>query len=154
MDISLNYPGQGSPNLTAYTFAAPAVGDPNFSAAFFGQIASPGQGTLPIVHYRIANGWDSVPNLPPGTYDDPFQGGQYFYEPVAGFCPVDGGITTDESVAHSLNSYVTGLNSLLNPPAAGKSLFAGKSRRSDGRVAAPPLVAPGRVGEGSAASPR
>lgn len=113
LDIALNDSLQ-TVVTAAYSFASPMVGNPDFVNCFNAQVAPNGhfiQG-----NYRIANGWDEVPWMPPSVYF--FLYVEYDYAHVTGFCPVDGGITTDEPTAHSLTSYVAGLNAILHPEQA------------------------------------
>lgn len=118
-DIALNYASQSTPPaLTCYTFAAPNVGDPTF-ANFFNNLL--GSSSYPKIsaHYRIANGWDPVPNMPPNVFYDPFLlGAESDYMQVNEFCPVDSGMLGFLSDPHSMSSYAQGLNYVITPPTA------------------------------------
>lgn len=143
MDIAANPPGFGSftSTSTCYTFGSPRVGDPTFAKNFNGYIAS---GT--IVNYRVANGLDIVPKLPPNVYYytdidlfDPSQSTvtEYDYKAVGGFCPIDSGLVDLDF--HSLNSYAAGLNNLITPPTG--LVVPQRSARRRPRTMRPSLVA-------------
>lgn len=115
-DIALNYASTSStPSLTCYSFAAPNVGDPTFANSFNNLLVS---SSYPKVsaHYRVANGWDPVPNLPPNVFYDPESGKESDYMQVNAFCPVDSGMLGFLSDPHSMSSYAQGLNYVSTPP--------------------------------------
>jgi triacylglycerol lipase len=86
--------------IQAVTFASPRVGDTQFRDQF-NKIVSP--------CLRIANRWDTVPNLP---FDFPFA-----YRHVGQAAVIDGGFTLDLGEAHDLCSgYLRGLNRLIARP--------------------------------------
>ena len=115
-DIALNYGEISTPNLTCYTFALPNVGDPTFANFFNNLLGAPSYPTI-SAHYRVANGWDPVPNMPPNVYYDLFAlGAESDYMQVNEFCPIDSGMLGFLSDPHSLSSYAQGLNYVNNPP--------------------------------------
>lgn len=131
--------------LTCYTFGSPRVGDPGTFVSNFNDNVESGN----IVHYRVANGLDIVPALPPNIYYDFILGSgqEYDYEAVDSFCPVDSGLVDFDF--HSLNAYAAGLNNLINPPAslavprrAARRRPARVERPSIGAVPPSPLPAP------------
>jgi len=100
VDIARNVALRVIPEL--YTFAGPRTGAPDFHRYF--------QALIPVCD-RVVNKWDLVPNLPPPGV----------YEHVGQAVVVNGGFTLDPAVAHSLESYQTGLQKLL-PPAPAPAL--------------------------------
>lgn len=83
--------------------------------------------------WRVANGWDIIPNFPPAVYWDADT--QYNYFQVGTLVPVDGGFTVDPATAHSLTSYAFGLNTVIlgHPPSKNTA------SRLQIRRSAPPL---------------
>jgi hypothetical protein len=101
-DIALN---PRTPISAVYTFASPRTGNGDFTRLF--------NELVPSQSFRVANVWDIVPHLPPkdfGTLD-----GEWYYDHVRFYCPVDGGRTTDVVASHSLAAVEKGLRRLLNP---------------------------------------
>jgi hypothetical protein len=143
VDLAYNYSSTSShptslTSLTCYSFAAPMVGDPTFAAAFNSLIGAT-SGAQITAHYRIANGFDPVPNLPPNVFYNPSievltVAGTYYYMQVNDYCPVDSGVMSVVSDPHSLTSYATGLNYLITPPTSADLARAGK--RGLSRIAA------------------
>ena len=116
-DIALNHASTSlTPSLTCYSFAAPNVGDPTFANFFNNLLGSSSYPTI-SAHYRVANGWDPVPNLPPNVFYDPFDAGKESdYMQVNSYCPVDSGMLGFLSDPHSMSSYAQGLNYVVTPP--------------------------------------
>ncbi|HKR01544.1 MAG TPA: lipase family protein [Pyrinomonadaceae bacterium] len=124
-DLAYNYSSTSSTptsltSLTCYSFAAPMVGDPTFAAAFNSLIGA-NSGAQITAHYRLANGFDPVPNLPPNVFYNPSMeglttAGTFYYMQVNDYCPVDSGVMSIVADPHSLTSYATGLNYLITPP--------------------------------------
>lgn len=111
VDISVN---QNS-SVDLYTFASPVVGDPDF-AAYFNNLAN---ATNAVTNYRVANGWDIIPNMPPPRCLAPVVSlldlpqSVYEYQQVGGLQAIDGGFTIDPLEAHSTSAYNAGLLELV-----------------------------------------
>ena len=110
MDIALNIRCP----VDSYNFASPMVGDLTF-ANYYNQLLS--QHSI-SANFRVANGMDVVPNLPPNVYYPPSGSGECDYMQVNGYCPIDSGVLSVLGDAHSLSNYVIGLNNIANPPNA------------------------------------
>lgn len=121
--------------LTCYTFGSPRVGSPASFVQTFNNYITSGN----IVNYRVANGLDIVPGLPPNVYYDTFSSNsEYNYEAVNGFCPIDSGLVDFDF--HSLNAYAAGLQNLITPP-TGLAIPRRAARRRPPRTQQLPLVA-------------
>jgi hypothetical protein len=78
-------------------------------------------------NFRVANGMDVVPNLPPNVFYPPESSQECNYLQVDSYCPVDSGVLSVLSDPHSLSNYVIGLRNinamrgagLIERPAAG-----------------------------------
>ncbi len=96
LDIQYNVPDK---EIYCYTFGAPKVGNAEFVRSFNKRIPNT---------FRIVNGWDGVPGLPPGSYEHCGQ-----------FCPVgqaEGGLVAAIKAKiedHLPNAYIKVLQSLL-----------------------------------------
>jgi triacylglycerol lipase len=108
LDIALNIAPKVKCSVASYNFASPMVGDPIF-AGFVNELL---RKKAISANYRVANGMDVVPNLPPNVFYPPAQSQECDYMQVDGYCPVDSGILSILSDAHSLSNYVIGLNNL------------------------------------------
>ena len=114
LDIALNIAPKINCTVSSYNFASPMVGDPNF-AGFFNQLVLKNAITA---NFRVANGMDVVPNLPPNVFYPPGSSQECDYMQVDEYCPVDSGILSILSDAHSLSNYVIGLENIANAESA------------------------------------
>jgi hypothetical protein len=135
LDIALNIKCP----VSSYNFGSPMVGDPTF-ASVFNQLLV----TRAISgNFRVANGMDVVPNLPPNVFyppeSSPGPSQECDYLQVDSYCPVDSGVLSVLSDAHSLSNYVIGLRNinavggagLIERPAAGlRSIPRWRAKRS------------------------
>jgi triacylglycerol lipase len=92
------------PRPTIYTFAAPRVGDPTFSALFDARF----NGVANTSSWRIVNRNDLVPYLPPAEIFDPFAFQTLTYQHVLDWRPI-AFQTGDVIENHSLDNYIAHL---------------------------------------------
>jgi triacylglycerol lipase len=111
LDIALNIAPKIACTVSSYNFGSPVVGDPVFANFFNGQV---GEGKQISANYRVANGMDVIPNLPSSVFYPPDSSQEYDYMQVQDYCPVDSGILSIPSDAHSLSNYVIGLRNIAN----------------------------------------